>query len=193
MYIYIYIYITYTIICMYVYICIYTYIYIYICICMYVCMYIYIYICVVFLSYTTMLYYHAIVYVGMRSILSYWSAPARSATTRRPSRENYFYSIYILWHPNLQIKIPLKNIDKIDVDLKFEDGPENNRTRVDKGRSPEFHNWNLSDHQASRKKVGRSRKRKRQNYYYHLSAREVRNHKAAQSRACRELRAEVRW
>ena len=60
-------------------------------------------------------------------------------------------TIYILWHPNLQIKILLKNIDQVDVDLKFDevtiattiDGKATKlavRTWVDKDKFPEFNN-----------------------------------------------------
>ena len=42
--------------------------------------------------------------------------------------------------PKSSNKNTVKNIDKVDVDLKFDDDPGNNRTWVDKGRFPEFHN-----------------------------------------------------
>ena len=70
-------------------------------------------------------------------------------------------TIYILWHPNLQIKILLKNIDQVDVDLKFDevtiattiDGKETKlvvRTWIDKDRSPEFRNdYNDSQENSS--------------------------------------------
>ena len=41
-----------------------------------------------------------------------------------------------------------KNINKVDVDLKFEDDPENNRTWVDKNRFPEFH-YDFNDSQEN--------------------------------------------
>ena len=42
--------------------------------------------------------------------------------------------------PKSSNNIIVKNIDKVDVDLKFEDDPGNNRAWVDKDRFPEFHN-----------------------------------------------------
>ena len=42
--------------------------------------------------------------------------------------------------PNSSNTNTVKHIDKVGVELKFEDDPENNRTWVDKGSFPEFHN-----------------------------------------------------
>ena len=41
--------------------------------------------------------------------------------------------------PKSSNKNIVKHIDTVEVGLKFEDDPGNNRTWVDKGRSPEFH------------------------------------------------------
>ena len=50
--------------------------------------------------------------------------------------------------PKPSNKHTAKNIDKVDVGLKFKDGPGNNRTWVDKGRFPEFH-YDYNDSQEN--------------------------------------------
>ena len=50
--------------------------------------------------------------------------------------------------PKSSNKNTVKNIDNVDVDLKFEDDPGNNRTWVDKGGFQEFH-YDYNDSQEN--------------------------------------------